>query len=783
MQMVNIEDRLNLYTGAAVFFLIFVVYLITISPTVSFWDSGEFIATSHILGVPHPPGTPFYVVLGRIFAMIPGMESALGVNFMSAITGALACLFLYLITIKILLLWRGRPETLRDKVTLYASGASAALASAFAGSYWTNSIEAEVYSPAAFIMAFTVWLMLKWGETYKETGSRNYLLLICYLLALSVGLHLGTVLVLPSFILFALLLDWRIFTDVKFLILVVFVGLLGLSNHMFLPIRSALNPAIDEANPERWVAFKNCLLRKQYKPMNPFLRQAPWSFQFGMFWRYFKEQWSSGGMSWTVLLIIVGAAGSLVHFLKERKTFVLIGSLFLITSLGLIIYMNFTDHEVRERDYFFAHGFFFFCIWIGIAYAYFMDKIRDWLQSDKLAYLGTAVLFAFVLSTIVVNFESHDRRGDYNAYDYAYNLLSTVDREGMIFTNGDNDTFPLWFMQEVEGYRKDVRVLNLSLLNTPWYIWQLKHLEPKVPMRYSDQTIGGLQPYRDAETGRIVLVKDIASKEIIEANNWRKPLYFAVTVADYMGYERNLNLEGLAFRMVPEEGTRLMDVDRTLHNLYNVYSYRGLLIPADFEGVVPPPDLANTEIRGEIDLLDTIPRYIYDDRVYKDVNTQRLITNYAAAHLRLCIHYLETAEYDRAIHELEMAGMISPDYAGYRDIAVVAYGFAGDVATAESLANDFIARDPRSQNVYLQLFRVYRKQGLTEKSEEILVRLVNAFPDFADGYSLLTSHYQEQGKTQAAIGVVRKWLSLHPKDQAAARLIRQMEREMNEGTE
>jgi tetratricopeptide (TPR) repeat protein len=787
MDAANSRDRLELYVGAAVFFLILVVYLITISPTVSFWDSGEFIATSHILGIPHPPGTPFYVILGRMFAMIPGLQSALAVNLMSALTGALACLFLYLITVKILVLWRGTPQSMSEKITVYASAASATVAGAFAGSYWVNSIEAEVYSPAAFIMAFTVWLMLRWGERYKEPGSRNYLLLICYLLALSVGLHLGTVLVLPAFIAFALLTDWRVFTDAKFLILVAFVALLGLSNHLFLPIRSHLNPAIDEANPERWIAFKNCLLRKQYKPMNPFLRQAPWSFQFGMFWQYFREQWSAGGMSWTALLILVGAVGSVVHFFKEKKTFILVGILFLITSLGLIVYMNFTDHEVRERDYFFAHGFFFFCIWIGVAYAYFIDKLREWLESDRLTYLGIAALVAFTLSTIYINFRTHDRAGNYNAYDYAYNLLSTVDEDGMIFTNGDNDTFPLWFMQEVKEYRKDVRVLNLSLLNTPWYIWQLKHLEPKVPMRYSDQTIGELQPYRDSETGRIVLVKDIASREIIEANNWRKPVYFAVTVADYMGYDRHLMLEGLAFRMVPEEGTRLIDVDRTLYNLYSLYSYRGLLKPANPDAVVPPPDLANTAIRGDISGEDTVTSYrydyVYDNDVYKDENTQRLITNYAAAHLRLCIFYLENNQYDRALKELEMAGMISPGYQGYRDLAVVTYGFAGDVATAESLANDYILRNPNSENVYIQLFRVYRKQGLTGKAEQILARLINAFPDYADGYSLLTSLYQEEGDQDAAIGVVSRWLSLHPNDRAAARLLQRMEQEREEGTQ
>ena len=141
--------------------------------------------------------------------------------------------------------------------------------------------------------------------------------------------------------------------------------------------------------------------------MNPFIRQASWSFQFGMFWRYFKEQWTGPGGSWTGLLILVGAIGSIVHFFRERRTFILIGSIFLITSLGLIIYMNFTDHEVRERDYFFAHGFFFFSLWIGIAFAYLSDKVAASWRNRRLAYAAPILFLIFTFSSYYVNCESH----------------------------------------------------------------------------------------------------------------------------------------------------------------------------------------------------------------------------------------------------------------------------------------------------------------------------------------------------------------------------------------
>ncbi len=775
--MVNDEShsRWNKIVGALVFITILACYLITISPTVSFWDSGEFIATSYILGIPHPPGTPFYVIIGRVFSMLPFKERALGVNLMSSLTGALAALFLYLITVRLLVLWRGIPRTSLEKLIIYCSAASAAFAGAFSGSYWTNSIEAEVYSPSAFIMAFSVWLMIRWSQRWREPASRNSLILICYLLALSVGLHLGTVLILPAFILFALIIDWRIFTDAKFLMLVAFVAVLGLSNHLYLPIRSHLNPPIDEANPERWDAFKDCLLRKQYKPMNPFVRQAPWSFQFAMFWEYFKEQWTGPGGAWTVLLIFIGALGSIVHFFKHKRTFILMGTLFLVTSLGLIIYMNFTDHEVRERDYFFAHGFFFFSAWIGIAFAYLCDMLADSLKKPRLAYVIPVLFLAYSFSSYYVNFESHDRRGNYTAHDYAYNMLATVAENGIIFTNGDNDTFPLWFIQEVKRFRKDVRVVNLSLLNTPWYIWQLKHLEPKVPMRFTDRQIAMLRPYRDAN-GKIVLVKDIAAKEIIEATDGKKPIYFAVTVADYMGYEKRLRLEGLAFRLLPEESKDLVDVEKTLCNLYNVYSYRGLLKPVSGE-YPEPPLLTDVGEKGIPKEIQTDRKFVYDTEVYKDENTRRLVTNYAAAHLRLCLHFFEQGDYKQAIRELQRAALISPDYEGYRDIAIVVYGYAGNVAKAESLAYDFIAHNPRNMNYYVQLFNVYRRANRLEDAERILNNLIEVLPDNPDGYSLLASFYRGRGQAAKAAEVVKKWLKLHPGDRTATKVLEELEAE------
>ena len=214
-----------------------------------------------------------------------------------------------------------------------------------------------------------------------------------------------------------------------------------------------------------------------------------------------------------------------------------------------------------------------------------------------------------------------------------------------------------------------------------------------------------------------------------------------MTVADYMGYENRLRLEGLAFRLLEEPSRQLIDVEATLNNLYRVYSYRGLLRPADPDMPAPAPNLMDIPEPVAIEQLDLSDRYVYDTEVYKDVNTRRLVTNYAAAHLRLCIHYIESREYEKAIRELERAVRVSPDYEGYKDIAVATYGYAGRVAKAESLAMEFLAYEPRNVNLYVQLFNVYRRAnrpGDAEQPRYPTIRRVIRFLPLSTGNGVTT---------------------------------------------
>ena len=178
----------------------------TMAGSTSFWDCGEFIATAYTLGIPHPPATPLYVVLGRVFTLLPlPLSVAQKVNFMSALCGALGILVLFFIIVDIVRERRGPMRTTLDRIVVYGSGLVGALFTAWSTTYWTNSVEAEVYAISSFVMGLTTLLARQWSRKPNDPHSTGDIYLIIYLLSLGVGFHLGTVLTYPAIVLYCLL--------------------------------------------------------------------------------------------------------------------------------------------------------------------------------------------------------------------------------------------------------------------------------------------------------------------------------------------------------------------------------------------------------------------------------------------------------------------------------------------------------------------------------------------------------------------------------------------------
>lgn len=193
--------------------------------------------------------------------------------------------------------------------------------------------------------------------------------------------------------------------------------------------------------------------------------------------------------------LILGLVGMYFHYLRESKGFTIVMLLFFFTGLAIVIYLNQTPYQPRERDYAYAGSFYAFAIWIGLGIAAIYQLICRNRQSVLIAGAVTAVSLVAVPGIMAKeNWDDHDRSNCYTARDFAKNYLETCEPNAVLFTNGDNDTFPLWYAQEVEEIRTDVRVVNLSLLNTDWYIGQMQrkaYQSDALPITFTKEQIAG----------------------------------------------------------------------------------------------------------------------------------------------------------------------------------------------------------------------------------------------------------------------------------------------------
>jgi hypothetical protein len=175
-----------------------------------------------------------------------------------------------------------------------------------------------------------------------------------------------------------------------------------------------------------------------------------------------------------MLPLILGLLGLVYQVSRDPKNFWVVTLLFVLTGMAIVVYLNQTPLQPRERDYSYVGSFYAFSIWIGIGVLAMYEFFRKYTKGVVAA--GGAILISLTVPAVLAseNWDDHDRSGRYVARDFAYNYLNTCDENAIIFTNGDNDTFPLWYAQEVEGIRTDVRIVNLSLLGTDWYSEQMK---------------------------------------------------------------------------------------------------------------------------------------------------------------------------------------------------------------------------------------------------------------------------------------------------------------------
>ena len=381
--------------------------------------------------------------------------------------------------------------------------------------------------------------------------------------------------------------------------------------------------------------------------------------------------WSQFGLP---LALIIGLIGMFYHGSKDQRMSFSVMSLFILTGYAIIIYLNQDDPQPRERDYSYVGSLFAFSIWIGAGVSaigeFIEKKIGETNLRNKLLSIMLVLVIAYMPGVMMsVNYHSHDRSGNYVAWDYSYNILQSVGPNGILFTNGDNDTFPLWYLQEVENVRKDVAVVNLSLLNTPWYIKQWKEARPEntkfinlsdnqvdaitsrlqrweekkvqVPVNNDPKNDQGYIEWNLKPTfaGQALRVQDIMILRIIKDANWKVPIYFSVTVSqsNRIGLDSYLDMQGLTFQLKSHK-TEPVDQDMMYKNLmtqigpdnwstgFNISEFRS--------------DVSEENINWSRSYQ---PGYMYrnlgNEKIYYNDQIIRLLQNYRSAYMQLAVTY------------------------------------------------------------------------------------------------------------------------------------------------
>ncbi len=641
--MTETDERPPYLMAGVVALGILVLYVLTLAPTAQFWDTPEYIAAAYVLGIPHPPGNPLFVILAHTWGLIPWLHSyAARINLMSAVMSACSAGFWFLIAERFL-----RPVVpARWPRRLAALAGAVTAATAF--TVWNQSVVNEkVYTVSLFSMALVFWLVVRWGDESAGSLRDHHLLLIVYLLALTATNHLMGLLVIPAVLVYVLYTDPKVFLSPKFLAWAAVAVALGVSLWLFLLVRAPHFPAINEGEPTTWASLDSVLNRVQYAKPPLSERQADFSAQLAMWWQYFSWQW---GKDWSLgvqqaLAVVFGGLGLLGawrHWRADRRSALAMTAMVLTLVPILIFYLNFKygfsqypdrpslPREVRERDYFYVCSFAVWGIWVAIGLATLMEWIQGALAQRVAAegrrwMLATPVL-AVALVPLAGNHIAASRAGEWMARDFAYDMLQSCDPYGILVTAGDNDTFPLWYAQEVEHIRQDVTVLNLSLANTDWYIRQLQRRPlatfdsasaPAIWRRSSypkptgkiwhmtDAEMAALQPYYELADARMVNVGGIEARldpqllghpyleradvmvlRAIQDQFGTRPICFARTTANYpdkFGLTYHLSGQGMVRLLVKDslaprdDSVQVMqefgfvDVPRTKELLFQVY--------------------------------------------------------------------------------------------------------------------------------------------------------------------------------------------------------------------
>jgi hypothetical protein len=557
-------------------------------------------------------------------------------------------------------------------------------------------------------------------------------------------------------------------------VMVVVMAVAGYSTHLFPPIRSAQQPYINENDPSTSLkATIDFYERKQYGSQSMtermFQRRAEWESQFGNYarmgyWGFFEDQYGFPGRTFAIVAVL-GLFGIWEVCRRRPEAGVYLGVLVLVSSVGLILYMNFADGlrqtsgdawlEVRDRDYFFTPAFMVFGLCIGLGISAVIQLVRDLTRRfstvpRRAILVAMPVLFLLPMQTLAANYYYCDRSRDYVPYDYAWNILNSADPNAVLLTFGDNDTFPLWCLQEVYGVRKDVRSVCCALANGSWYIRQIRDYMG-LDLGWNDDQIEALRAFR-TQDGKTFRLQDQVADAIILHNASKRPINFSLLANTssrrYFG----------------------MQIDTLLEMRGLVYALTNKVTP---DGYAVP-------IEENVNLMMHSGRLQYrgwtDPTIYRSESTERSIAG-VADRFSIVTEFLVREK--RFAEAAEVAKFVNDSVYRHEQSIETLLSFiaeSGDTAQFTAMMTQYPVEDQKVTE--LLKARTVLRSGNTTAAKALLVDLLERHQNYREGLDELMKIYIAERDVGAMVAVLRSWTRRNPGDRDVAAALIELENQI-----
>lgn len=455
------------------FILPFAVYMMTLAPSVTFFDSGEFLTATASLGSAHSPGYPLFLMYAKPFTWLPLGNIAFRVNVATAFSSSLACLMVYILTMALLKKEALLGDERFNLIAIKFSGVAAALSFGVTPRLWLQSNHDKPYPLLTFICAIIFYLLIKWQEKLREGDEQPSYIYVCTFLAgLAMGVHQTIVLLLPAWFIMIVMTDWHIIKRGKEFLLTTAFALIGFSVHLYLPLRALSNPLLNWGDSKTLDQFLWHFLRRGYPTETPVRDIA-------LLWAQIRAFNISREFTW------LGAALTLLglFYLFNKNRTVFIAYLVSVVVFLIVIagYFNTPNDLIFLTEEFFTPLYFLTAIMVGIGlfnllkYAISRAKLPDLIGTQV---YGVVALLFFTLPTALcaINYYENDQHDNYIAFDYATNSLRSLPQNAVMFTWGDSGAFPLWYLQGIERMREDLDLPHTPHLVFDWYLNSMPRL-------------------------------------------------------------------------------------------------------------------------------------------------------------------------------------------------------------------------------------------------------------------------------------------------------------------